>query len=68
MSIKLNEQQEADLIRELEQQSISQLEVDIDKELEATLQHRAEVQQNLTRQKIQTQRAKNNSSNFEKGS
>ena len=43
MSIKLNEQQEADLIRELEQQSISQLEVDIDKELEATLQHRAEV-------------------------
>ena len=56
------------MIRELEQQSISQLEVDIDKELEATLQHRAEVQQNLTRQKIQTQRAKNNSSNFEKGS
>ena len=66
MSVKLNKQQEADLIRELEQQSISQLEVDIDKELEDTLKHRTEAQQTL-KGKVHYQKIKINSSNFEQG-
>ena len=66
MSVKLNKQQEADLIRELEQQSISQLEVDIEKELEDTLKHRTEAQQTL-KGKVHYQKIKINSSNFEQG-
>jgi len=67
-SIKLNKQQEDDLIRELQQQSMTRLEVDPLKELDEALMDRTTAQQTLKGKTVNLQKVKINSSNFEKGS